>query len=100
MASSNDRVTYDVFYDWEGKPNRYPYRSEALYDPDVKALYRALSQRNRLVQVIHTHGDSHWTDAVYVREEDADPEYGITRFVVEIDGKEHMVSRDRIRPRP
>jgi hypothetical protein len=100
MASSNDRVAYDVLPGQGYSRFTYGYRTEALYDPDVKALYGQLRQQNRLVQVIHTHGDSHWTDAVYVREEDADPEYGITRFVVEIDGKEHMVSRDRIRPRP
>lgn len=98
MASNTDRVTYDVQIG-EGYSNfAYPYRTEALYGPDVKALTRNV-RPGGAVQVIHTHGDSHWTDAIYVGCSLVDPELGMLKYTVMIDDAEHTVSQDRIRPK-
>jgi len=88
-----DRVEYDRFR--TGRMN-YPYRSESLYGPDLFAMNRV--RPGGAVQVIREHGDEQWTDATFIRTERVDPEMPMRRFVVAIDGAEHKVSEDRIRP--
>jgi len=93
-----DKVTYDVFRDWMNRPVK-PYRSEALYRPDLrKAMMAKIAAP---LQVIRERGDAEWTDATKIRYEQVDPEMGMVRFVVRLaDGTEHTVSEDRVRVRP
>jgi len=93
-----DKVTYDVFRDWMNRPV-VPYRSEVLYEPDLKNVYR--TRVGGAVQVIVERGDLEWTDATLVCSSLVDPELGMLKYTVTLaDGREHTVSEDRIRVRP
>lgn len=88
-----DKVTYDVFPDREK-----PYRSSALYQPDLRKAMAA--KPGAPLQVIRERGDEFWTEATKIRYEQIDPEWGMVRFIVRLaDDTEHMVSEDRVRVR-
>jgi len=93
-----NKVTYDTFRDWMDRPVK-PYRSEALYRPDLR---KAMAVKvGGPLQVIRERGDAEWTNATKIRYEQVDPELGAVRFIVRLaDGTEHMVSEDRVRVRP
>lgn len=95
---ANDRVVYNARTTYNKPGENYPYRTETLYRPDLAAMAKARVRIGSPVQVIERHGDTHWTNATYVRSELVDPELGMLRHVVIIDGRDHAVDESRIRP--
>ncbi len=85
-------ITYDAKASWDGRP----YRTEALYRTDQHTAMRVKPGTD--VQVIAEHGDTTWSDAVLVRWESVpNCDMGLIRFIVTLNGAEHMVDESRIR---